>query len=376
MVWLVGAGPGDPELLTLKALRLLQSADVVVHDRLTPRPILDLARPGARMIDVGKRKSRHTLPQDGINALLVGLAREGLTVVRLKGGDPFLFGRGGEELEFCRAAGVEAHVVPGVTAALAAAADAGAPLTHRGLAQAVTFVTGHAASGGEPDLDWASLARPNHTVAVYMGLSTASGIAARLIAAGRPGSTPVAVVENASLVDERRLLTTLAGPGRGRARPGRPGAAGGRRSGGAGRRASARNRNRRCARRSRPRGSAAMNALTANRLVDGEVVFWSHGRWVEHFGEAELFTDDALGEAAEAKAKSQPTVVVEPYLIEIARTEDGYAPVAYRERLRALGPTNTPQHGKQAEGGHDVEVIARASGAARSGGRVNLIKRK
>jgi uroporphyrin-III C-methyltransferase len=210
VVWLVGAGPGDPELLTIKALRLLQSADVVVHDRLTPQPVLDLANPAARMIDVGKRKSRHTLPQDDINALLVGLAREGLTVVRLKGGDPFLFGRGGEELEFCRAAGVEAHVVPGVTAALAAAAGAGAPLTHRGLAQAVTFVTGHAASGGEPDLDWTSLARTNHTVAVYMGLSTAARIAERLMAAGRPSSTPVVVVENASLQDERRVLTTLA----------------------------------------------------------------------------------------------------------------------------------------------------------------------
>ena len=119
-----------------------------------------------------------------------------------------------------------------------------------------------------------------------------------------------------------------------------------------------------------------MNVLIANRLIDGEVVFWNQGRWVERFGEAEHFDDDGLGEAAEAQAKSQPTVVVEPYLIEIAQTEDGYAPVAYRERLRALGPTNTPHHGKQAEGGHDVEVIARAVGAARSGGRVNLIKRK
>ena len=213
VVWLVGAGPGDPDLLTLKALRLLQAADVVVHDRLTPRPILDLARPQTRMIDVGKRKSHHTLPQEDINALLVGLAREGLMVVRLKGGDPFLFGRGGEELEYCRAADVEAHVVPGVTAGLAAAAGAGAPLTHRGLAQAVTFVTGHAASGGEPDLDWISLARPNHTVVVYMGLSTAPRIAERLMAAGRAGSTSAVVVENASLPDERRVLTTLAGLG-------------------------------------------------------------------------------------------------------------------------------------------------------------------
>ena len=119
-----------------------------------------------------------------------------------------------------------------------------------------------------------------------------------------------------------------------------------------------------------------MNVLVANRLIDGEVVFWAQGRWVEHFGEAEHFDDGAQGDAAEAQAKSQTTVVVEPYLIEIAETEDGYAPVSYRERLRALGPTNTPHHGKQAEGGHDVEVIARASGAARSGGRVNLIKRK
>lgn len=210
VVWLVGAGPGDPELLTIKALNLLKSADVVVHDRLTPPPILALAGPSARLIDVGKRKNRHTLPQDDINALIVALAREGLTVVRLKGGDPFMFGRGGEELSACRAAGVECHVVPGVSAALAAAAGAGAPLTHRGLAQAVTFVTGHAASGAEPDLDWAALAKPNHTVAIYMGLSTAPAIAARLIAAGRAPSTPALIVERASLEDERRVLTTLA----------------------------------------------------------------------------------------------------------------------------------------------------------------------
>jgi uroporphyrin-III C-methyltransferase len=208
-VWLVGAGPGDPDLLTIKALRVLQSAEVVVHDRLTPQPILDLAGPGARLIDVGKRKSRHTLPQDDICQLLVGLARQGLKVVRLKGGDPFIFGRGGEELEACRAAGVDAEVIPGVTAALAAAAGAGAPLTHRGLAQSVTFVTGHAASGGDPDLDWVALARANQTVVVYMGVSTAPAVAARLIGAGRAGSTPVLVVENASLADERRALTTL-----------------------------------------------------------------------------------------------------------------------------------------------------------------------
>jgi len=119
-----------------------------------------------------------------------------------------------------------------------------------------------------------------------------------------------------------------------------------------------------------------MKALTANRLIDGEVVFWSHGRWVERFGEAELFSDDAPAGEAEGRAKSEVTVVVEPYLIEVGETEGGAAPIAYRERLRALGPTNTPEHGKQALGGHDMEIIAQASGVARSGGRLNLIKRK
>jgi uroporphyrin-III C-methyltransferase len=211
-VWLVGAGPGDPDLLTVKALRLLQSAEVVVHDRLTPPELLVLARPDARLIDVGKRKSRHTLPQDDINQLLVALALEGLKVVRLKGGDPFVFGRGGEELQALREAGVDAEVVPGVTSALAA--GAGVPLTHRGLAQAVTFVTGHAAvkdgEAEEPNLDWPVLSRPNHTLVVYMGVTTAGMLAARLIGAGRDASTPVLIVENASRSDERRLLTRLA----------------------------------------------------------------------------------------------------------------------------------------------------------------------
>ena len=210
VVWLVGAGPGDPDLLTFRAFNALRAADVVVHDGLVSDEILDLAPSRARRINVAKRKSRHILPQDDINQLLVALALEGLTVVRLKGGDPFLFGRGGEELAACRAAGVGCHVVPGVTAALAASAGAGAPLTHRGSAQAVTFVTGHAAHG-EPDLDWVALARPNQTVVVYMGVSTAGLIAERLVAAGRAASTPALIVENASRQDERRLLTTLSG---------------------------------------------------------------------------------------------------------------------------------------------------------------------
>ncbi len=208
-VWLVGAGPGDPELLTLKALKALQGADVVVHDGLVSDEILDLAPAGAQRISVAKRKSRHSYAQDEINRMLVAFALQGLKVVRLKGGDPFIFGRGGEELEACRAAGVECLIVPGVTAALAAGAGAGAPLTHRGLAQAVTFVTGHAAKGEEPDLDWESLAKPNQTVVIYMGVSTAAGIARRLTQAGRNPATPALIVENASRADERRIVTRL-----------------------------------------------------------------------------------------------------------------------------------------------------------------------
>ncbi len=208
-VWLVGAGPGDPELLTIKALKVLQSADVVVHDGLVSDEILAMSPAAARRISVAKRKSRHSYSQDEINRMLVAFALQGLDVVRLKGGDPFIFGRGGEELEACREAGIETHVVPGVTAALAASASAGAPLTHRGLAQAVTFVTGHSAKGNEPDLDWTSLAKVNHTVVIYMGLSMAALIAARLMTAGRSGSTPALIVENASRADERRVVTTL-----------------------------------------------------------------------------------------------------------------------------------------------------------------------
>ena len=215
-VRLVGAGPGDPELLTVKAVRALAQAQVVVHDRLVSLEVLALIPPGVRRLYVGKRRSQHSVPQADVDALLVALAREGLEVVRLKGGDPFVFGRGGEELLACRAAGVPCEVIPGVTAAQAVSAAAGAPLTHRGLAQAVTLVTGHAAPDGqggwgEPDLDWGALARPNQTVCVYMGLATAPALAARLLSAGRAPSTPVLLVENASRPDERRVLATLAG---------------------------------------------------------------------------------------------------------------------------------------------------------------------
>jgi uroporphyrin-III C-methyltransferase len=210
VVWLVGAGPGDPDLLTVKALRLLGQADVIVHDGLVPEEILSMASASARRIDVAKRKSRHTLPQEEINRLLVAFALEGLMVVRLKGGDPFVFGRGGEELQACRDAGVECHVVPGVTAALAACAGAGAPLTHRGLAQSATIVTGHGAAGESPDLDWAALARPNHTVVIYMGRTQAATLSERLIAAGRDGATPALIVVDSSRPSEQRVKTTLA----------------------------------------------------------------------------------------------------------------------------------------------------------------------
>ena len=211
LISLVGAGPGDPDLLTLRAARRLAAADVVVYDRLVGPGVLALVRDDARKLYVGKRKSRHSVPQEDVNRLLVALARQGLNVVRLKGGDPFLFGRGGEEMLAAREAGLECDIVPGVSAGLAASAALQAPITHRGLAQAVTFVTGHAASGAEPYLDWPSLARTNHTVVVYMGVSTAAVLSARLIGAGRAASTPVAVAQNVSRPDETRHLTTLAG---------------------------------------------------------------------------------------------------------------------------------------------------------------------
>lgn len=210
MVHIVGAGPGDPELLTLKALRALQDADVIIHDRLVPDAVLDRARRDARRLYVGKTRGDHSVPQDQIEQLMIDEARAGHRVVRLKGGDPFVFGRGGEELASVRAAGIPVFVVPGVTAALACAASAGIPLTHRDHAQAVTFVTAQAKPGGT-DADWARLAGPNHTLAIYMGTDRAAETAAALMAAGRTGSTPVAVVENGSRPDERILHGRLDG---------------------------------------------------------------------------------------------------------------------------------------------------------------------
>jgi len=208
-VWLVGAGPGDPELLTLKALRCLQDADLIVYDRLVDPRILDLARRDADRVFVGKARAQHSVPQAEIGRLLVEAARAGKRVVRLKGGDPFVFGRGGEELEALRAAGVEAHVVPGITAALGCAASAGAPLTHRDHADAVTFITATGKGGGLP-LQGRALADPRQTLAIYMGAAAAASVAGALLAAGRDPATPALIIENGSRPDERRIPATLA----------------------------------------------------------------------------------------------------------------------------------------------------------------------
>ena len=207
-VWLIGAGPGNPDLLTVKAARLIARADVLVFDHLVGDGIMDLARPDARRIYAGKEASKHTLPQDAINKLLVDLAREGLAVVRLKGGDPFIFGRGGEELEILAASGIPFEVVPGVTAASGCAAYSGFPLTHRDHAQAVTFVTGHL-KDHTVNLDWPALARPNQTVVFYMGIGAAEEICRQMISHGLPPQTPAAVVRNGTLPTQQSLLATL-----------------------------------------------------------------------------------------------------------------------------------------------------------------------
>ena len=208
-VWLVGAGPGDPELLTLRAARLIMAAEIIVHDGLVDPAILAMARPGARLVSVAKRRSRHTMPQDAINALLVAEALAGHDVVRLKGGDPFIFGRGGEEVEACRAAGVEVEVVPGISAAIGAAASAQIPLTHRNSASIVSFVAGQCK--GLTEQDWTGLAGKGRTLVIYMGVATAEAIAEKLIADGLAPEMPVAVIENASRANMRLLRTPLAG---------------------------------------------------------------------------------------------------------------------------------------------------------------------
>lgn len=208
-VYLVGAGPGDPDLLTLRAARLLQSARLIVHDGLVDPAILDLAREDAVLVSVAKSRSRHTLPQEDINALLVREALAGHDVVRLKGGDPFIFGRGGEEAEDCRAAGVPVVVVPGISAANGAAAAAQIALTHRDSASIVSFVAGQCK--GLSQQDWAGLAGKGRTLVIYMGVKTAPQIAEKLMADGLAPDMPLAIIENAARPEMRVLRGVLAG---------------------------------------------------------------------------------------------------------------------------------------------------------------------
>lgn len=208
-VWLVGAGPGDPDLLTRKAERLLQAASVVFYDALVGPGIIELIPPHARLVSVGKRSGRHSKDQKTIDMLLVEAALAGERVVRLKGGDPAIFGRANEELTACRETGIPVHICPGITAASAAAATLGTSLTLRGLARRLTFVTAHARKGEAIDLDWTALADPKATLAIYMGKAAAPTVSRELMASGLIGSTPVAMVENASLPEERIFRTRL-----------------------------------------------------------------------------------------------------------------------------------------------------------------------
>lgn len=208
-VFLIGAGPGDPDLLTVKALRALQAADVVVYDRLVSPEIMALVPVHTKRIDVGKMPKRHKVPQNRINDILVKLAFQGQRVVRLKGGDPLIFGRGSEEAEELRRAGVAYEYVPGITSAQGAAASTGVPLTHRGLATGVRYVTGHRAKDASLDLDWASLASEDTTLVIYMGAMNIGDIATELMRNGMPTTLPVMAVASVTTPREKRLISTL-----------------------------------------------------------------------------------------------------------------------------------------------------------------------
>ena len=212
VVYLVGAGPGDPELLTLKAVRILENADVVVYDRLVSDEILDLVPPGTARIDVGKQPNAHPVPQDEINALLVRLAEDGKRrVVRLKGGDPFTFGRGGEEAQALASHNIDVEVVPGITAASGCAASLGIPLTHRGLANGVRYVTGQCREDADLTHDWDGLADPDTTLGVYMGKANIGRITSEILARGMEPSTPACAIVSGSTDRQRHLFSTIGG---------------------------------------------------------------------------------------------------------------------------------------------------------------------
>jgi len=208
-VYLVGTGPGDPELLTVKALRLIQNADVVIYDRLVSEGILEQIPAGVSKIYVGKKTGNHTLPQDEINQLLLKLAETKRTIVRLKGGDPFIFGRGSEEALLLAQNGINFEIVPGITAASACTTYAGIPLTHRGLSQGVQIVTGHSQADQPLELDWASLADENKTTVIYMGFANRELISNKLIEAGLDKNTPAAAIQNGTTARQNSILTTL-----------------------------------------------------------------------------------------------------------------------------------------------------------------------
>lgn len=209
-VFLVGAGPGDPDLLTVRALKVLQSAEIVVYDRLVSEGVLALVPDAAERIFAGKASRQHIMPQETINDVLVTQARSGRRVVRLKGGDPFIFGRGSEEALHLAQNGIAFEIVPGITASMGCAAYAGIPLTHRGLAKGVHFVTGHMADNGELGLDWERLADPDTTLVIYMGLMKIERICARLRDAGLPADTPAAAIQNGTLPTQKVISATLA----------------------------------------------------------------------------------------------------------------------------------------------------------------------
>ena len=324
-IYLVGAGPGPVDLLTLRAARLIESARVIVHDGLIGPDILGLARRDARLISVAKQRARHTMPQDDINALLVREALAGRDVVRLKGGDPFIFGRGGEEAEAARAAGVRVEVVPGISAANGAAAASGIALTHRDASSIVSFVAGQCK--GLAEQDWSGLAGKGRTLVIYMGVSTAAPIAEKLMADGLAPDMPVAVIENAARPEMRVLRGLLAGLpdlvereavqspaliviGDVTARADVAVAA---------------------------RAQITMRILTGNDLRSGAVTWWNGAGW-------SLFVDDAVdaGEDAEeilAREEAARRVNV-PYAIAATIDAAGHVrPAHIKDRVRALGPT-------------------------------------